>query len=676
MSSLGQDASCFISKLDEFSDEDTKGFRHCFCHIAGKLTTNAADALESPIVPQSRTTVGSAPQTPLDIAVALKNRGNKFFKAGRYQQAVECYTEALETCPEDSVSERATFYQNRAAALENLRQTQKAIDDCTAALKLSPKYLKALSRRAQLYEKSGSLDLCLRDATACCILERFQNSDNVLRVDRVLKRLGQEKAKEEQPNLRRNLPSAAFIKNYLSAFAWDPFTKEAAINDAKAPAAEPTTTAETSDAAAAAAAASAVATTVSTEEATTGSTDSAAATAADKPAAEGDQKADSDTSDAVFVSPSTESNNEEATVFELPKLLVQAYEALDKALEMIESEQYEDSMTAASKAVKYFLKAPKVELSDFVKSSLGARERPIAAKSRALLIESTFKALSGFSEEAKTSFLAVGEEMYASRRVRVNALIKAACLAMTVDQDLSACLYTFQQAQTVCPDCPDVYLHRGQINLLAEQLDEALNDLNMAVKLQSDFSVALAQRLYTLYRRDLNASKESGIELRLNEFRKLVEKYPNCLETHSLYAQVLTERGEYEKSDAEFARVIELAPTSGLAYAHRGLLQLRWHQDQASAFEWFRKGVEVDPKCELALELLGQLSMERGQFEEALKYFNQAIQQAKTLSDLTHLISLREGVKAQMHVCSTYNISVSEMFANLQREFQQQMASL
>ncbi|VDN37765.1 unnamed protein product [Dibothriocephalus latus] len=99
-------------------------------------------------------------------------------------------------------------------------------------------------------------------------------------------------------------------------------------------------------------------------------------------------------------------------------------------------------------------------MTDFVKSSLADRERPIAAKARAQLIESTFKALSGFSEEAKTTFLAVGEEMYASRRVRVNALIKAACLAMTVDQ-----------------------------------LDEALNDLNMAVKLQPDFSVALVSWL-------------------------------------------------------------------------------------------------------------------------------------------------------------------------------------
>lgn len=35
-----------------------------------------------------------------------------------------------------------------------------------------------------------------------------------------------------------------------------------------------------------------------------------------------------------------------------------------------------------------------------------------------------------------------------------------------------------------------MYLHRGQINLLADQLDEALHDLNTAVKLKPEFSVA------------------------------------------------------------------------------------------------------------------------------------------------------------------------------------------
>lgn len=85
---------------------------------------------------------------------------------------------------------------------------------------------------------------------------------------------------------------------------------------------------------------------------------------------------------------------------------------------------------------------------------------------------------------------------------------------------------------------------------------------------------------------------------------------------------------------------------------------------------------KVDPKCELALELLGQLSMERGNFTEALDYFNRAIQLAKTAADLAHLISLREGVKTQVYVCEKYSISVSDMFSSLQQELQSQMTPI
>lgn len=145
---------------------------HYFCPI-GKARTISGDEIllrrECPV-----TEVPS--QSPLDAAIALKNRGNKNFKAGRYAKAIECYTEALEQCPPSAIAERATFYQNRAAAKENLHQYDSAISDCTAALELSPRYLKALNRRAHLYEKVENLEMCLVDATACCMLERFQNS--------------------------------------------------------------------------------------------------------------------------------------------------------------------------------------------------------------------------------------------------------------------------------------------------------------------------------------------------------------------------------------------------------------------------------------------------------------------------------------------------------------------
>ena len=64
--------------------------------------------------------VDEAITDPLERAVALKNKGNKYFKGGRYSQAVKCYSEAIDACPKENKSDLSTFYQNRAAAHEQM----------------------------------------------------------------------------------------------------------------------------------------------------------------------------------------------------------------------------------------------------------------------------------------------------------------------------------------------------------------------------------------------------------------------------------------------------------------------------------------------------------------------------------------------------------------------------
>lgn len=59
-------------------------------------------------------------QTPLEKAESCKGKGNKYFKASRFDKAIECYTEAIEVCPTEKSQELATYYQNRAAAHEQL----------------------------------------------------------------------------------------------------------------------------------------------------------------------------------------------------------------------------------------------------------------------------------------------------------------------------------------------------------------------------------------------------------------------------------------------------------------------------------------------------------------------------------------------------------------------------
>uniref|UniRef100_A0A7N6B7D7 Mitochondrial import receptor subunit TOM70 n=1 Tax=Anabas testudineus TaxID=64144 RepID=A0A7N6B7D7_ANATE len=160
-------------------------------------------------------------RSPLDRAQAAKNKGNKYFKATKYENAIQCYTEAIALCPTEQKSDLSTFYQNRAAAYEQQMKWTEVVQDCSKAVELNPRYIKALFRRAKALEKLDNKKECLEDVTAVCILEAFQNQQSMLLADKVLKQLGKEKAKEKYKNREPMMPSPQFIKSYFSSFTDD-----------------------------------------------------------------------------------------------------------------------------------------------------------------------------------------------------------------------------------------------------------------------------------------------------------------------------------------------------------------------------------------------------------------------------------------------------------------------
>lgn len=89
-------------------------------------------------------------------AMSSKESGNQFFKNLRYVEAIQCYTRALDECPQDHQC-RAVFLKNRAACYLKLQQFSSALSDCTQALSIDPSDVKALYRRAVAYESSGNL---------------------------------------------------------------------------------------------------------------------------------------------------------------------------------------------------------------------------------------------------------------------------------------------------------------------------------------------------------------------------------------------------------------------------------------------------------------------------------------------------------------------------------------
>ncbi|KAJ3479028.1 hypothetical protein NLJ89_g12348 [Agrocybe chaxingu] len=92
------------------------------------------------------------------------------------------------------------------------------VADCDEALKLDPKYVKALNRRAIALEGLERYREALRDFTAATILDRFQNQTTANAVERVLKVVATKEAKETLENREPRLPSYTFISAYFAAF--------------------------------------------------------------------------------------------------------------------------------------------------------------------------------------------------------------------------------------------------------------------------------------------------------------------------------------------------------------------------------------------------------------------------------------------------------------------------
>uniref|UniRef100_A0A803KMA5 J domain-containing protein n=1 Tax=Chenopodium quinoa TaxID=63459 RepID=A0A803KMA5_CHEQI len=91
-----------------------------------------------------------------------KSAGNGAFQAGKHKEAVEHYTAALSFNVE-SRPFSAVCFANRAAAYQALGQVTDAIADCSLAIALDEHYLKAISRRATLFEMIRDYEQAAKD---------------------------------------------------------------------------------------------------------------------------------------------------------------------------------------------------------------------------------------------------------------------------------------------------------------------------------------------------------------------------------------------------------------------------------------------------------------------------------------------------------------------------------
>ncbi|CAF4002723.1 unnamed protein product [Rotaria magnacalcarata] len=99
----------------------------------------------------------------------LREQGNQAFKQGKFQEAIDRYSDAINLLTDLSLSETTKndftkCYSNRAQCFIHLNQYEEAIEDATRALEYTPADEKSLYRRSNAFERLGKLNEAISDA--------------------------------------------------------------------------------------------------------------------------------------------------------------------------------------------------------------------------------------------------------------------------------------------------------------------------------------------------------------------------------------------------------------------------------------------------------------------------------------------------------------------------------
>merc|ERR1719383_1218979 len=175
------------------------------------------------------------------------------------------------------------------------------------------------------------------------------------------------------------------------------------------------------------------------------------------------------------------------------------------------------------------------------------------------------------------------------------------------------------------------------------------------------FPIASAQKLFTEYRAASMIGDNTKIKKVLAEFEEIVAKFPKCVETYALCAQVLNDQQEFSKADDLYKKAIEIDPNNANLLVHRGLLALQSSGNIDGVVKLMQEALSLDEKCEFAYETLGTIEVQRGNLKRAIELFDKAIPLANTELEMAHLFGLRDAAMAQITVSTKLGITLPAM---------------
>ncbi|KAG5890472.1 hypothetical protein JTB14_013414 [Gonioctena quinquepunctata] len=144
-----------------------------------------------------------------DEAIVEKEKGNKFVKNQKWDEAIKSYTKAIECYSYDPI-----FYANRALCYLKLSKFEETEKDSSLALKLDPAYVKAYQRRAAARLNLNKLEHAEMDLLKVLEYEP-KNKESRIELDKIQQRLNRSTSK---PSEQRPISKFTASRNKTSIY--------------------------------------------------------------------------------------------------------------------------------------------------------------------------------------------------------------------------------------------------------------------------------------------------------------------------------------------------------------------------------------------------------------------------------------------------------------------------
>lgn len=131
----------------------------------------AAAPAQSEVKPSEKKPARKTPEW-----VSLYNKAKAEFNAGKYEEALSLFTQAIDSSPAGNPQLKTLLY-SRASCLKKLNRVEESIREYTKCIDLDPKYRRAYLARAGLYKAQDDLESSLRDFSFEYLLETIEAGD-------------------------------------------------------------------------------------------------------------------------------------------------------------------------------------------------------------------------------------------------------------------------------------------------------------------------------------------------------------------------------------------------------------------------------------------------------------------------------------------------------------------